>query len=137
MLVQYKEKGRFHLNLRFWRKHFFKIANRVKDLKRYKTMLSEYVWFYFWCSSRLISETSNDKHRYKDKEELLRRQEKNITVVIITGVYRKPSSVPKLNETLSIFIAVRFVFVFNTILAVEIFSAHPNVPLIRPVIRFP
>ena len=100
-------------------------------------MLSEYVWFYFWCSARLRSETSNDKDRYKDKEELLRRQEKNITVVIITGVYRKPSSVPKLNETLSIFIAVRFVFVFNTILAVEIFSAHPNVPLIRPVIRFP
>ena len=30
-----------------------------------------------------------------------------------------------------------FVFVFNTILAVEIFSAYPTVPLIRSVIRFP
>ena len=56
-------KGYLWIKSSIFTETLFQHKNRVKHLKRNQTSLSGYLWFCFWCSSRLLSITGNDKER--------------------------------------------------------------------------
>ena len=58
----------------------------------------------------------------------MKTRKEELSILIVMGVYRNPSQVPKLNHRPLVCRTLDLVFVFNTILVVEISSAHPNVP---------
>ena len=58
----------------------------------------------------------------------MKTRKEELSILIMIGVYRYPSQVPKLKHTPLVCRTLGLVFVFNKILVVEISSAHPNVP---------